>query len=622
MLGRVAAAAAQVQLRVRSALATGRARTLTSAVRSLPPTSASACACACGVRPLASRALSTTTSTTMATSMSGMLSATARLNNGSNSNNKNNNPTSGLFNAWQILAGALAGAGTLAIMATTSAAHTEGDDDALPKPPDRPDLPTFSRDEVARNNDPSTSFWVTWQQGVYDVTEFIEQHPGGDKILLAAGANLEPFWSLYRQHLTPDVQNILEEYRIGSLSAAEAAAGASAFDENDPYKNDPTRHPALLVHKRKPFNAEVPRTLITNSYITPASLYYVRHHHPVPVVDEDTWRLTIGGHGFAKEIQLSLKDLKTKFEPHTVVSTMQCGGNRREALDEAGLGTTQGLKWKTGAISTATWTGARLRDVLHAVGLDADTARQMGVKYINLYPLDPPYDASVPVKKALDHDGDVILAYEMNGEPVPRDHGFPVRCIVPGYIGARSVKWMSRIEAATDESESMWQRGIPYKACSPNIKKFTEDMNVRQLPSVHDMPVQSAITIPGPAMLVEPDEEVVTVCGYAWSGSGRNIVRVDVSSDGGKTWTTADLLDGASQPENKAWAWTFWEADVPVPTEAILNKRLELVCKAVDNSFNQQPENPASVWSLRGILNNSWHRVTLNVEKKSKTYID
>ena len=133
------------------------------------------------------------------------------------------------------------------------------------------------------------------------------------------------------------------------------------------------------------------------------------------------------------------------------------------------------------------------------------------------------------------------------------------------------------------------------------------------IPSLQELPVQSVITVPAPHSKL-PVDEPLAVKGYAYSGGGRGIMRVDVSADGGKTWHTARLTDGSQQPADQAWAWTFWEADLPVGSSAP-GSQLQLVCKATDVSYNVQPETIDGIWNLRGINNNSWHRV--NVELTS-----
>ena len=155
---------------------------------------------------------------------------------------------------------------------------------------DAKDLKTYTRSEVSQHKDAKDGIWITFKNGVYDITDFVEQHPGGaNKIMLAAGGAVDPFWNLYQQHFDGKVQDILRKYQIGVLSEKEEKI---EYDSSDPYANDPTRHSALVVHKQKPFNAETPTQLISEeSYITPNALWYVRHHHPVPVVDAKEYRL-------------------------------------------------------------------------------------------------------------------------------------------------------------------------------------------------------------------------------------------------------------------------------------------------------------------------------------------
>ncbi len=152
-----------------------------------------------------------------------------------------------------------------------------------------------------------------------------------NKIKLASGKDLEPFWRLYGVHKQSEVLEILEELRIGKLSAEEADAALPVTSEDDPYKNDPERHPALIVNAPKPFNAEPPGELLHDAgFITPSDIFYVRNHLPVPLIDPVTYRLEVEiENGTKNSISLSLDDIKTKFPHHTVVCATQCAGNRR-----------------------------------------------------------------------------------------------------------------------------------------------------------------------------------------------------------------------------------------------------------------------------------------------------
>lgn len=242
--------------------------------------------------------------------------------------------------------------------------------------------------------------------------------------------------------------------------------------------------------------------------------------------------------------------------------------------------------------------------------------------------------ASIPLHKLLGGGrggGDVLLAHTMNGEPLPPQHGYPLRLVVPGVVGVRNVKWLTEVQISREEAEGAWQRGIAYKGFGPSVTDLG-GVDVEGVPSVQETPVQSAITEPAPRSTLSPG--VHTVRGYAYSGGGRGIVRVDVSADGGQTWHTARLLDGAHQPLHRAWAWTLWECDLDLAAasastnaasgtstdrSADRNRQcVQLVCRATDASYNVQPDSVAGVWNIRGILNNAWHRVTVTVEEEEE----
>lgn len=196
----------------------------------------------------------------------------------------------------------------------------------------------------------------------------------------------------------------------------------------------------------------------------------------------------------------------------------------------------------------------------------------------------------------------------MNGQPLSRDHGFPLRVIVPGVAGCRSVKWLSKIIASNEESWSFWQRN-DYKVFSPNVD--WDNVEWDSSPAIQNLPVTSAICSPAHGSTIDDDE--VMVKGYAWSGGGNGIIRVDVSSDNGETWHTAELKKRAGEESGRAWAWALWEAEVPVPKGH--KGELKIVAKATDESCNTQPERADAVWNLRGVACNTWATVVVNVEK-------
>lgn len=476
-------------------------------------------------------------------------------------------------------------------------------------------LTIFSQEEVAKHRSLEDGVWVTFQGAVYDITDFVAMHPGGDKILLAAGGALEPFWALYAVHNQEHVLEILSEYKVGELRAEDQKKQQSV-NASDPFASDPERHPVLHINSLKPFNAEPPPEILSESYITPSVFFFKRNHLPVPHIDPSTYQLKVEVEGLPGEgLSLSLDDLKTRFPKYTVTATLQCAGNRRSDMNK--VKQVKGLNWGIAAIGNATWSGARLRDVLQATGYRPEVAQS--ARHVQFEGLDKDasgttYGASIPINKAVSEEGDVLLAYEMNGEVLPADHGYPVRVVVPGTVGARNVKWLGKIVVSTEESSSHWQQN-DYKGFSPGTDWDTVDY--KSAPAIQELPIQSAITTPADGAVVDRSTEELTVKGYAWSGGGREVVRVDVSLDGGKTWKVAQLRSGDKEPVSlpplgRAWAWKLWELTVPIPPDT---RELEIVCKAIDNSYNMQPDTIAPIWNLRGVLSNAWHRVKVSIEE-------
>lgn len=466
----------------------------------------------------------------------------------------------------------------------------------------------YSREEISKHKSKDAGIWVTYQHNVYDITEFVDGHPGGpSKIMLAAGGALEPFWDMYAIHKKAEVLEILQEYRIGEVKIEDRFE--PEVKKDGPFAQEPTRHPALIANSKQPFNAETPPELAIDSFITPNELFFVRNHLPVPLIDEKDFNLEVKVEGKAG-IMLTLKDLKTKFKPRKVTAALQCAGNRRSQMND--FKAVRGLNWTSNAISNAEWEGVLLRDVLQHAGIDVSDPdgdiRHIQFEGLDVDPTKAPYAASIPATKAFDPHGDVLLAYSMNGKPLPRDHGYPLRVVAPGIVGARNVKWLAKIVASEDESPGHWQQN-DYKGFSPNID--WDNVDFKSAPSIQELPVVSGICTPKNGSIVYESDEMIAVQGYAYSGGGRGIVRVDVSSDYGKTWHTATLKQ-SDQQLNRMWSWTQWTAEIPIPENH--NGSVEVCCKAVDSSYNAQPENVGPIWNLRGVLNNSWHRVSVSVE--------
>lgn len=223
-----------------------------------------------------------------------------------------------------------------------------------------------------------------------------------------------------------------------------------------------------------------------------------------------------------------------------------------------------------------------------------------------------PYRASIPMLHATTPEADVLLVYEMNGKVLSRDHGYPIRAVVPGVIGARSVKWIETIIISKYECQFFFQQK-DYKMFPPWIR--WNNVNWSSQRALMDFPIQSVICEPGDGVVVKSGD-VVDFYGYAVAGGGRGIERVDISINNGKKWLEAVRLpklpieaqrgykDDLHRPH---WAWTLWQLRfVKLETPCIV------VVKAVDSSGNVQPASVDEIWNLRGVLNNCWHKIRIN----------
>lgn len=419
---------------------------------------------------------------------------------------------------------------------------------------------------------------------------------------MAAGKAIDPFWNIFSIHNSAETRELLEQYRIGDLDPNEPPPKQ---DLGELFSNEPTRDPSLKVLAERPFNAESPLYAL-HSFVTSNANFYVRHHLPVPKLDEKDFELVVEGTGIPADFKVTMKDLK-QMPKYTVGVTLQCAGNRRKEMHN--VKPVKGLQWENGAISNAMWSGVRLSDLLAKAGYPTpDLSKDQfpgDVEHVQFDGAEG-YGASIPATKAFDPRGDVILAYEMNGETLPVDHGYPLRAIIPGHVAARSVKWLSKITLDSEESRSHWQQK-DYKGFSPSDDLATSDYS--KSTSIQELPVQSSIISPAPDGKLNIKDGIATVKGYAIAGGGRGIERVDVSIDGGNTWKNATLLK-PNQPSDRSWAWTQWESKFEVKDK----KEFELVCKAIDTSYNTQPESYEGIYNARGVLVSAWARIRAKVQ--------
>jgi sulfite oxidase len=324
----------------------------------------------------------------------------------------------------------------------------------------------------------------------------------------------------------------------------------------------------------------------------------VRNHGGIPEIDEDAYELEIDGL-VKNPKKLTLQDLQNEqlFKRQTSVVTLQCSGTRR--LEQISMYPGDGdellnAPWGEGAIGNARWTGVSLADVIrHCGGLqddDDDNGRDI---HLEFYGADTyfkkghvsNYVVSVPWRKC--RFDEVMLAWSMNGTPLPRLHGFPLRAVVFGYIGARSCKWLYRVRAIRGPSPAPVQRK-EYLHYTHQIGKQNATYSAGF--SIQDMPVSSAIMTPVDLQPVVHDG-AITLCGWAYSGGtgGRWPERVEVSADGGSVWYEVPYPRMSTK---YFYGWRTWSVDVPVEYEGWL----EFCCRTWDNALNTQPTFVRSAW--------------------------
>lgn len=392
-----------------------------------------------------------------------------------------------------------------------------------------------------------------------------------------------------------EVTNHLQDRRNFIKTAGSATWGVicavSIVDhaQSAPYLSLPGKQ--LNVHSVVPPNAEPAPEDLVRSWITPNKFFYVRSHGPTPNLDASTFKVHVTGL-VKNEFQLTVDELKERFRSRTIVATMVCAGNRRE--EHSITKPVEGVQWGIAPIGNAEWSGIPLSDVLRAAGL------REGVKHIWFESVDRvekenrtfAFGASIPIEKALSDSNSgpgALLAYHMNGEALQPHHGFPLRAVVPGYIGARSVKWLGKI-VVSDRPNPNYFMSIAYKVAQEKSDALSK------VEPIYEFPINSAI-----CKLGEASSPSINVRGYALpSGyTGRMISQVEISSDNGVHWTKAHFCEGAHE-----YCWRLWEANVPISSST-----QQLIARARDSSGLMQPETVN--WNFGGYVFNAWHHVSL-----------
>lgn len=403
------------------------------------------------------------------------------------------------------------------------------------------------------------------------------------------------------------------------------------------------RDPRLLrltgVH---PFNVEPPLTDLWNEgFITTKDLHYVRNHGAVPQVHDEElldWGFTVEGL-VENPLHLTLRDLLADFEQVTYPITLVCAGNRRK--EQNVVRKTKGFSWGAAGVSTVLWTGVPL-DVLLArakpIARGARRARYVCFEGADKLP-NGYYGTSIKLNWAADPNRGIMVAHRMNGEMMTPDHGRPLRIVIPGQIGGRSVKWLKRIivtEAPSDNWYHIYDNRVLPTTVSPEESADLPHVWKDERYAIYDLNTNSAVARPAhdERVAVEPGNEKQTFKfqGYAYSGGGRRVTRVELTLDKGRTWRLADI----SYPEDEyrlapegetlfggrldvgwretCFCWCFWSLEVPVADLVAPGADTgDVMVRAMDEAMMVQPRD--LYWSVLGMMNNPWFRVVVHREE-------
>jgi len=359
----------------------------------------------------------------------------------------------------------------------------------------------------------------------------------------------------------------------------------------------PGKNNQLRVLNDRPINIETPAHLLKDA-LTPNDLFFVRNNGLVPTdIDINNWTLTISGESAKRTKTYSLKELKAKFENVSYNLTLECGGNGRKEFSPPA----KGNQWSTGAVGCAKWTGVRLKDVLADVGMKSTAV------YIGYYGADihlsgdrgkSPISRGVPLEKAMEQES--MIAWAMNGKPLPLLNGYPLRLVFGGYPASCSGKWLKKIVIRNIVHDGQKMQGssyrIPCNPVPPGTKVKDKDMCI-----IENMPVKSLITSPKTGATIRLNQ-ILPIAGHAWT-SNKEIVKVEYSIDFGVSWKEAMI----SKSENR-YAWQNFNAKVQFPETGYY----EVWVRATDSDNDTQPMLLPG-WNPKGYLNNACHRIAVKI---------
>ena len=397
-------------------------------------------------------------------------------------------------------------------------------------------------------------------------------------------------------------QNKISRRNLLQASAGIWLAGGiqptSLWAQDNP--KPPTLDKDLIFRTTDPRNAEPELAKLVKSWITPTELFYVRSHAPNPVIDPQQFRLSVEGM-VRRPVTFSLDELK-QFPQKTATATLTCAGNRRSEYNGpefANKPEVGGVQWEAGTIGNATWGGTLLADVLKRAEV-TDGAKHIWFEGLDQIPKDGnviAFGGSIPIEKAMlaEGNGATLLAHAMNESVLSPDHGYPLRAVVPGYIGARSVKWLGKIVVSDRPSPNH------YVATAYKIVTQTDPLDWSEAGPIYRFPINAAICTPAPNAQMAAGKIQLTGYALASGRDGSKIRDLRISADNGKSWTRGQLT-GMDQD----YCWQLWSAGVSVNAETT-----ELILRATDTAGDFMPARIP--WNAKGYLRNSWYRQPIKV---------
>lgn len=362
-------------------------------------------------------------------------------------------------------------------------------------------------------------------------------------------------------------------------------------------------------------------TLFEGGLITPNELHYIRNHGAVPRLLWEFHELDVED----GKLVLSMDDLRDKYEHINIPVSLACDGNRRKELNM--IKRSKGFNWASGAIGCAYWKGPLLRDILLAAGVEPTRYTGEGkLRWVNFEGADEPsegkYATCIPLDYAMDPTNDVILAFEMNDVPLPPDHGYPVRLLIPGYVGGRCVKWLRRIWITDYENTShyhIWDNRVLPSFITEKDGEFAETMFSHPDTACNEQNLNSVIVKPEQGEKIPLTNarhgKTYRIEGYAYDGGGHEVQRVEVSLDEGQTWLYCirKFPDYPIRHGNKFWTWLHWYIDVSI---VHLLQAKNISVRAWNVFKNTQPEKAS--WNTMGMMNNCYYQVKPEISQSKE----